>query len=126
MLCLWYITLALIYGSLLFMIFSELLGCFRQWRSRRDAELAADRLLESVPDVSYQQLPGQECCVVCMEEYEHGERCFVMPGCAHMFHRGCIAPWVRQGNTTCPLCRASLAAVPPAQHSCITTPEDMV
>ncbi|KAF8706359.1 hypothetical protein HU200_030621 [Digitaria exilis] len=86
MLCLWYITLALIYGSLLFMIFSELLGCFRQWRSRRDAELAADRLLESVPDVSYQQLPGQECCVVCMEEYEHGERCFVMPGCAHMQH----------------------------------------
>ncbi|KAF8671325.1 hypothetical protein HU200_050036 [Digitaria exilis] len=67
MLCLWYVTLALIYAARMLPAVAQ--PC-------RDAELAADRLLESIADVSYQQLPGQECCVVCMEEYEHGERCF--------------------------------------------------
>ncbi|CAN6325608.1 unnamed protein product [Urochloa humidicola] len=112
-------------GSLLLMAISELVSCIRRWRSRRDAKLAADRLLESVADVSYHQLPdaGASSCVICVEEYRESERRFVLPGCAHTFHRECIATWLRQGNATCPLCRCSAQLQPPR---IISTPEDMV
>ncbi|RCV36843.1 hypothetical protein SETIT_8G014300v2 [Setaria italica] len=135
---LWYFTLALIYGSLIFMAICEILACYQRWRSRRDAELAADRLLESVADVSYHQLPdaaaaedesaaAPSSCVICMEDYRESERCFVLPGCAHTFHRGCIAPWLRQPNTTCPICRRRpTVVIPPAQQRFISTAEDMV
>ncbi|XP_062203090.1 uncharacterized protein LOC133905336 [Phragmites australis] len=125
-----YFALALMYGCLLAMAAAEAAACFRRWRGRRDNLLAAERLLESVDDVPYQQLPdddadegGSSSCVVCLAEYERGERCFVLPGCAHTFHRGCIAPWLRQGKNTCPICRETLAA--PAQQ-CINTAENMV
>ncbi|CAN6362058.1 unnamed protein product [Urochloa humidicola] len=106
-----YLSMALMLGSLIFLAISELVACVRRWRSRRDAKLAGDRLLESVADVSYHQVPAEDdaasssCCVICVEDYQENERRFVLPGCAHTFHRGCIAPWLRQGNTTCPLCR---------------------
>ncbi|CAN6357380.1 unnamed protein product [Urochloa humidicola] len=98
-----YLSIALMLGSLLLMAISELVvPCIRRWRSRRDAELAADRLLESVGDVSYHQLPdaaaedtASSSCVICVEDYRESERRFVLPGCAHTFHRECIAPWLR-------------------------------
>ncbi|CAL4995924.1 unnamed protein product [Urochloa decumbens] len=129
-----YISIALMLGSLIVLAISELVSCVRRWCSRRDAKLAADRLLESVADVSYHQLPdaASSSCVICVEDYGESERRFVLPGCAHTFHRGCIAPWLRQGNTTCPLCRSRPTAagipLPPAQrqHHCISTPQDMV
>ncbi|CAL5098634.1 unnamed protein product [Urochloa decumbens] len=131
-----YVSIALMFGSLIFLGISELVACVRRWRSRREAKLAADRLLESVADVSYHQLPdaaedaASSSCVICVEDYGESERRFVLPGCAHTFHRGCIAPWLRQGNTTCPLCRSRPTAagipLPPAQPHRISTAEDMV
>ncbi|CAO2143046.1 unnamed protein product [Urochloa humidicola] len=118
-----YLSITLMLGSLLLMAISELVSFIRRWRSRRDAKLAADRLLESVADVSYHQLPdaaSSSSCVICVEDYRESERRFVLPGCAHSFHRGCIAPWLRQGNATCPLCRCRAHL----QHR-ISTPEDM-
>ncbi|CAN6339357.1 unnamed protein product [Urochloa humidicola] len=125
-----YLSIALMFGSLILMALSELVSCIRRWRSRRDAKLAADRLLESVADVSYHQLPdaaaedtaSSSSCVICVEDYRESERRSVLPGCSHTFHRECIAPWLRQGNATCPLCRRR----PQLQHRSISTPEDMV
>lgn len=139
-----YSALAFIYGSLVLMALSEVVSCLQRWRRRRDAELAADRLLEGVPDVSYHQLPPDAAaaaepllppsssCVICMEDYREGERCLALPGCAHTFHRGCIAPWLRLPNTSCPICRrtptaAAAAITPPAQQRfVIGSAEDMV
>ncbi|KAL6642149.1 hypothetical protein ACP70R_020330 [Stipagrostis hirtigluma subsp. patula] len=80
-----------------------------------------EKLLESIPDVPYQELPGAggaaeaeaESCVICVAAYEAGERCSVLPGCAHVFHTACIATWLRKGGaTSCPLCRAKVGLLP--------------
>ncbi|KAL6653456.1 hypothetical protein ACP70R_009034 [Stipagrostis hirtigluma subsp. patula] len=74
------------------------------------------QLLDSIPDVPYQQSPGvdaaddagggsTDCCGICLDAYVHGERCSVMPNCIHVFHKGCLAKWLRNSRT-CPLCRA--------------------
>jgi len=121
-----------------FLLISEVLAALKRWRSK----LAGERLLDSVPDVPYHPLPDSDaaaagegsppsCCVICIEEYERGERCFVMPGCAHMFHRQCMRKWLRQGNPTCPICRATLLLAPAAAAAAeeerrISTAEDMV
>ncbi|OEL28716.1 hypothetical protein BAE44_0010266, partial [Dichanthelium oligosanthes] len=58
-------------------------------------------------------------------EYQRGERCLVLPGCTHIFHKGCVARWLRQGKATCPICRATIVAMP-AEQCIISTAEDMV
>ena len=49
-----------------------------------------------------------EECAICLGQFEDGDRCSVMPGCRHEFHRSCIAKWLMACNNTCPLCRAQL------------------
>jgi hypothetical protein len=137
-------TFGLIYlaGGLLYLAVSELAACFRSWRSAS----AAERILDSVPDVPYLPLPDQEAstggeggqsssscsCVICIAEYARGEGRFVMPGCGHAFHRRCIAEWLWQGKTTCPICRATaIVAGPPAGEeevvaAAVSTAEEMV
>ncbi|CAD6258683.1 unnamed protein product [Miscanthus lutarioriparius] len=123
--------MTLIYGCLLYIAVSELAACFRLWRSAT----AAEWILDSVPDVPYLPLPDQQAassCVICIAEYGSGEGRFVMPGCGDAFHRGCIAEWLRQGKTTCPMCRATaIVVVPPAGEekvvaAAVSTAEDMV
>jgi hypothetical protein len=86
-------------------------------------------LLASIPEVAYgyKELPsgpppaagvgggdrdddgsgGRESCAICVTPFEAGEPCSVLPGCDHMFHRPCVAKWLRQ-RSTCPLCRANV------------------
>ncbi|KAL6600565.1 hypothetical protein ACP70R_045365 [Stipagrostis hirtigluma subsp. patula] len=45
-------------------------------------------------------------CAVCTEEVAAGQAVARLP-CAHWYHAGCIAPWLRIRNT-CPTCRAEL------------------
>ena len=47
-------------------------------------------------------------CAICLGAFEDGDLCSVMPGCQHEFHKACIAGWLKEGNDTCPLCRAEL------------------
>ncbi|MQL73825.1 hypothetical protein Taro_006140 [Colocasia esculenta] len=51
------------------------------------------------------QRPGGEC-VVCREEMRAGRDVCGLP-CGHVFHWGCILPWLRKKNT-CPYCRFDL------------------
>jgi hypothetical protein len=128
MMAMWYFGLALTYGSLVvtvILLISEVLAGLQRWRNK----LAGERLLESIPGVPYHPLPegSPPSCVICIEEYERGERCFVMPGCAHMFHRECVRKWLRQGNPTCPICRATLLVAPAAAaEERVSTVENMV
>lgn len=82
--------------------------------------LSIEEVLERIPDYDfpYQELPGgaagddyddddhRESCAICVAPYEAGEACGVLPGCGHVFHKLCVAEWLRQ-STTCPLCRAA-------------------
>ncbi|OEL16374.1 hypothetical protein BAE44_0022607 [Dichanthelium oligosanthes] len=49
---------------------------------------------------------GVSVCAVCTEEVAAGQAVVRLP-CAHWYHAGCIAPWLRI-RTTCPTCRAEL------------------
>jgi hypothetical protein len=62
---------------------------------------------------------GVSVCAVCTEEVAAGQAVVRLP-CAHWYHAGCIAPWLRI-RTTCPTCRAELpreGGGPPAERSC--------
>ncbi|TVU47126.1 hypothetical protein EJB05_06709, partial [Eragrostis curvula] len=49
-------------------------------------------------------------CAVCLGELGDGQAAArLVPGCGHGFHVECIEAWFRV-NTTCPLCRAAVAA----------------
>lgn len=51
-------------------------------------------------------LAGQPTCPVCLSDYEHGDRCSVLP-CKHGFHNKCILEWTKE-HSTCPMCRVDL------------------
>jgi hypothetical protein len=48
----------------------------------------------------------EKACTVCLETFLPGEQVAITP-CNHMFHQGCIAPWVK-GHGNCPVCRFAL------------------
>ncbi|KAL5197870.1 hypothetical protein ABZP36_001382 [Zizania latifolia] len=48
-------------------------------------------------------------CAVCLTEFTERETGRLLPSCGHGFHDECIVTWLRV-NTTCPLCRAAVAA----------------
>ena len=49
-------------------------------------------------------------CAVCLAELGDGDDAVrLVPGCGHGFHAECIEAWFRL-NSTCPLCRAAVAA----------------
>ncbi|CAO2140613.1 unnamed protein product [Urochloa humidicola] len=57
----------------------------------------------------------EDCCSICLGQFEDGDMCSVMPACRHHFHTDCIAAWFKASNNTCPLCRA------PLQCSCTSS-----
>ncbi|KAG8079334.1 hypothetical protein GUJ93_ZPchr0007g4401 [Zizania palustris] len=48
-------------------------------------------------------------CAVCLTEFGARDTGRLLPSCGHGFHDECIVTWLRV-NTTCPLCRAAVAA----------------
>ncbi|XAR48026.1 hypothetical protein NMG60_11030717 [Bertholletia excelsa] len=46
-------------------------------------------------------------CAICLEDFQEGEMCIVLPVCNHVFHSACIKPWLIK-KQKCPNCRVSL------------------
>ncbi|KAL6640693.1 hypothetical protein ACP70R_021816 [Stipagrostis hirtigluma subsp. patula] len=119
-----FLAMALVAAALLFMAVAQVVYmCLRRRRRGRHStpppSRAVEKLLGSIPDVPYmpaaagEAAAAAESCVICVAAYEAGERCSVLPGCAHVFHRDCIATWLRRGGaTSCPLCRAKVGLLP--------------
>lgn len=78
-----------------------------------------DAAIRALPAFSYRRnskpasadepsAPASECAV-CLGEFEEGDRVRMLPACLHVFHLACVDAWL-QGSTSCPLCRADVAA----------------
>nr|XP_010921644.1 RING-H2 finger protein ATL2-like [Elaeis guineensis] len=57
-------------------------------------------------------------CVVCLNEFEEGEKVRSLPLCGHRFHTECIDMWFHS-HATCPLCRAAVKAASPRVHTTV-------
>lgn len=47
---------------------------------------------------------GDAECAVCLDAYQSGDRCRVMPVCSHAFHVKCADAWLSK-HSVCPICR---------------------
>ncbi|CAI0375743.1 unnamed protein product [Linum tenue] len=67
---------------------------------------ASPTAIEALPTVKITAKDPNFSCPVCKEEFEAGEEGKEMP-CQHLYHTGCIVPWLAMHNT-CPVCRYAL------------------
>lgn len=44
-------------------------------------------------------------CAVCLDGFQRGEKCRMLPVCRHTFHANCVDSWLYK-NPLCPICRA--------------------
>ncbi|RUS14720.1 hypothetical protein BC937DRAFT_93430 [Endogone sp. FLAS-F59071] len=57
-----------------------------------------------VEGAAAQETDNEEICVICLDEYEQGERVRKLV-CGHEYHCECIDPWLMQVTASCPLCK---------------------
>jgi hypothetical protein len=57
-----------------------------------------------------------ETCTICMSQFELGEK-LVKTKCKHLFHRDCLAEWVKY-KSECPVCRENVKTRRPASLGC--------
>ncbi|XBJ28027.1 hypothetical protein VPH35_005192 [Triticum aestivum] len=50
-------------------------------------------------------------CAICLEALVGGAECSEVTACRHVFHRGCLALWIKSKGT-CPLCREHVVPGP--------------
>ena len=60
-------------------------------------------LTTNLPFLEIQNNEEGRACPVCLEVYRLEERVTVLPGCMHMYHKGCLEEWMRR-EPSCPVC----------------------
>lgn len=112
------ITLLLIGIGVLVVLHVYIVGrAFQRWfvsmsgaeRSGPSKGLSSDEL-EKLPCYDF-DAAGEKSgdCAVCLERFEMGERCRLLPSCKHSFHARCVDSWLLT-TPRCPICRT------PADH----------
>ncbi|KAL5198617.1 hypothetical protein ABZP36_002129 [Zizania latifolia] len=70
-------------------------------------------LINRIPKTSFSaatnsdQETDNNCCAVCLQDFEASQFVRVLPHCQHMFHVKCIDNWLSR-HASCPLCRAGV------------------
>ncbi|CAM0944429.1 unnamed protein product [Alopecurus aequalis] len=92
------------------MLFGQLAAEAEHEPPAKGGRAAAKAAVEGLPTVLVAEADvargGAAQCAVCKEGIEAGEGARRLP-CAHLYHDGCILPWLAIRNT-CPLCRHEL------------------
>ncbi|CAL0328890.1 unnamed protein product [Lupinus luteus] len=70
------------------------------------------RALKKLPQLvnyrSHDDVEGNcDECTICLQDFQVGQFCQVLPVCSHSFHSDCIDQWL-QKKLTCPICRISI------------------
>ncbi|XP_062104787.1 putative RING-H2 finger protein ATL49 [Humulus lupulus] len=63
--------------------------------------------LENLPSFHYkttEDTRSDEDCAVCLETFEMGDKCRLLPTCNHSFHAQCVDTWLLR-TPFCPICR---------------------
>ncbi|CAL1710681.1 unnamed protein product [Somion occarium] len=68
-------------------------------------------VIDSLPSGVYSDwaTPGEseDCCPICLDDYEQDAPVLRVPACKHWFHKTCLTQWLKRGDT-CPVCRAAV------------------
>lgn len=67
-------------------------------------------MIRNLSEYTYDKIPLEEerrKCAICLAEFSLGEMIKLLP-CTHMFHSGCIEPWLSEYRMNCPTCRFNL------------------
>ncbi|CAN6477529.1 unnamed protein product [Victoria cruziana] len=67
------------------------------------SDIEADRNAAEHDGMSKDELPIP--CAVCLEGFERGDRCRLLPLCKHSFHANCVDLWLLK-TPFCPICRS--------------------
>ncbi|PIN24072.1 Ubiquitin--protein ligase [Handroanthus impetiginosus] len=82
--------------------FNSLFG--NLFSGKNDQRPASKASIDAMPSVEIEKgEKDDEQCVVCLEEWENGEKAQEMP-CGHRFHGDCIEKWLKI-RASCPVCR---------------------
>ncbi|KAL6555401.1 hypothetical protein OROGR_006659 [Orobanche gracilis] len=83
---------------------------WRQRNRKADPEGAAVEQAEEIPTLIYAEglkLAGEETeCIICLSDFDIGEKIRVLDKCSHGFHLQCIQRWLAS-RSTCPTCRTN-------------------
>ncbi|KAL9227440.1 hypothetical protein vseg_003128 [Gypsophila vaccaria] len=69
--------------------------------------------LKKLPCLEYKGTERGTCpmdCVVCLDSFNVGDKCRVLPSCDHWFHVHCVDTWLNK-SPLCPLCRTTVKLV---------------
>lgn len=77
--------------------------------------LLSEREVLSLPEVQYEENCEKiqsyyvgSCCSICLEDFSAGQTLRELQPCKHLFHTGCILPWLTERQPFCPLCKTQV------------------
>lgn len=74
-------------------------------------QVVIDKVSPTVPKKEKGGRRAVKECAVCLSVFKVQESLGLLPKCGHVFHEGCIDNWLTRDHSTCPVCRAGLAAL---------------
>ena len=87
----------------LVMLFIVVYKCCQDHRRSRRHRLPKSAL-KKLPIIKYKAGDPYETCVICLDDFEEGDKLRVLP-CDHGYHSKCIDPWLVKNKRICPQCR---------------------
>lgn len=78
---------------------------------------------EPTVDLAAMNGASDSTCAICIEEMEDQEEVRLLT-CGHIYHLGCIDPWLTTRRAYCPLCKHDYYVAPPPEQVSADAPAD--